>query len=779
MPARLRPLCSLVAAEPHTLGLLSLYEVPRVPQCPRMSLAAELAALIEVASGGCRLGVVVDVSRTQAGFYWTAPTGLEVLELTSEQILDPTKLSGALAEWPAYEDLECIAILPPMNGFESRWHVSEMAVRSLCSIVSSDLPVICVTTSQPVGAHSEWGLRPGSPFAEVLGFGAPTEAITSEPGRRFRRPAVVLQLPFGLLSGDVDRRSYLVLMKLDPADQVGRTVFAISPTLDLTVVTSELAQLLAGARRTENGFALDPPISLERGLLPSVLDPRRSDRSAEASEIGQLARFGDLFDIRPPWSWGTPTIEEPTSESIPALGPRSLVNGSIDPALVDAWVGPGEREMLRDGDLLLSGVTQFVSGRAARYRSTDGPMVGGPFVLVARPKVSLDDRTIRLLMRFIGSSRFIIQLDAVQAGEFEMNVVEILESVVPMPDQPFLEAFEALEAAEVQFRTWLDEAGALMESSMDSPDLGAARVELLRGGSLIRQRAEAASMLDDLGHRVATRYPLPVAHRWRSALAAKGGPDDLRSVLRANEVLHAYLGILAITSAHLADIELGVLADIRKRLSSRRSGLGLGDWRALLEQFSELKSVRRLPDTHPLIEIRGFRADSTVVQASDELWQLRNDVSHLREFAPGELERTTTAAWSSLENLYEAVSFLTDYPLIRVISTRWDSYSKQNEIQYRQLSGDTPIVPVQTMIVADNTVETESLYLLDAHRRLHLLRPLLVGSECPACGHWSTFHPDRITQEGSVEYKSFEHGHPSSPTDVHLGLSAVGLIDSA
>ncbi|MGY9075252.1 MAG: hypothetical protein ACKVHU_20135 [Acidimicrobiales bacterium] len=86
-------------------------------------------------------------------------------------------------------------------------------------------------------------------------------------------------------------------------------------------------------------------------------------------------------------------------------------------------------------------------------------------------------------------------------------------------------------------------------------------------------------------------------------------------------------------------------------------------------------------------------------------------------------------------------------------------------------------MPTQTMDVDDNTIEAASLYIVDCQRGLHLLRPLLVGEECPSCGHWSTFHPDRIETEGAVGHKSFEHGHPAFPADIEKGLISIGLLD--
>ena len=316
-----------------------------------------------------------------------------------------------------------------------------------------------------------------------------------------------------------------------------------------------------------------------------------------------------------------------------------------------------------------------------------------------------------------------------------------------------------------------------MDRSVESDDLVSARDSLLKGSALLRQRSVAAGMLDDLGHRVATRYPLPVAYRWRAALAARGGPEDLRPVLHANEVLHAYLGIMAIISARDAGVQLPALVDIQKRLSRRGPGISLGDWRALVQQFAELKAVKKLPGTHAFVEVRDFMADRMVVEASDRLSVMRNDFSHLREPGPAERREALDGAWHDVQTLYAAAGFVTEYPLIRVVTTRWDTYEGTNMIEFRQLAGDNPVVPLQDMEVADSAVEAGSLYFVDSRNGLHLLRPLVIGEECPKCGHWSTFLPDKWNDSGIVEYKSFEHGHSLEPEGVERGLVEIGLFD--
>ncbi|MEU1785034.1 hypothetical protein ABZ553_03875 [Streptomyces sparsogenes] len=67
-------------------------------------------------------------------------------------------------------------------------------------------------------------------------------------------------------------------------------------------------------------------------------------------------------------------------------------------------------------------------------------------------------------------------------------------------------------------------------------------------------------------------------------------------------------------------------------------------------------------------------------------------------------------------------------------------------------------MPTSTMTVPRNDLEAGSLYLRDSDHELRLLRPFLVGRDCPTCRLWSTVHVDRAPK-GKVILKSLEHGH--------------------
>jgi hypothetical protein len=68
------------------------------------------------------------------------------------------------------------------------------------------------------------------------------------------------------------------------------------------------------------------------------------------------------------------------------------------------------------------------------------------------------------------------------------------------------------------------------------------------------------------------------------------------------------------------------------------------------------------------------------------------------------------------------------------------------------------------------------LYLLDAQRRLHLLRPFLIAMQCAICRNPSTFHIDRVTSAGP-EIKSLEDEHTTTRRDLQNSFARAGLLE--
>lgn len=289
-------------------------------------------------------------------------------------------------------------------------------------------------------------------------------------------------------------------------------------------------------------------------------------------------------------------------------------------------------------------------------------------------------------------------------------------------------------------------------------------------------------MQDDLNKAVTEGYPLPVAYRWRAVTVAWYEKEAIESIKWAHEVLLGYLAIVVLTAMRQQGVEMGHIRDIRHRLSKyKKRGLVIGDWRAILDGAANARAVRKAVSNHPLREFFDFYRNGAVAEASASLTSLRNDGRHWRMLGPNERQAEVEKSLVNLRTVYTAAKFLTTYRLVQVVDARWDGFENTTTIAYEHLRGDNPQVPKGEMVVDQDRIESDSLYLIDPAGGFHLLRPLLVRRECGQCYSWSTFHPDRTLREGGVEYieyKDMERGHTFNGSEQdRRAVRAVGFLD--
>ena len=676
---------------------------------------------------------------------------------------DPQELAAAL-EHPTIAGAQFVLLVPPFGRWESRpsrHDMSEIATKTMANALAAEKRLCSVLPTRTISGRGDPSL-----LSEIVAG---------------RNVSAVMELPAQALMEDVHPAFRVCVVVLDVALPTRTPVLSFPANTDVESVVQEHEQLFSVGGRTTHGFALEEAIDPSQGFLPNQLDPAIERRIEEASILGALIHLGELCEVIRGLSHIHRTRKERRDGDLPVLSGRMIKDGRVTLDDESEWVEASAEPTLQAGDLVIRAIMQPGSSfHVAEVQAYDLPVVAGRYILVLRPHSRLSPAERRVLLHFIRSRRFYEQLPSQRIGSINISKQELAEIRVPFPDSDLLDAFENVESALSDFEAWRVEGTNLLESSLDSEDLADARRQLIGKSNLLRQRAAAGRLLDDLSHRVSTRFPLPVAYRWRSALAARGSPEALRTVLSAQEVLLAYLSFVALVSARVHGEEMGHVRDIRERFTKRRGGVSLGDWRAILEEAANSRMFRSLPESHPFVEVRDYFRDTEIAQASIRLSDLRNDRSHLREYGPRDSDIILEAAWSDLESLFLAAEFITEYPLIRIVETRWDSLESRNEVTYLNLAGDSPIVPREVMSVPSNTVETDSLYLIDSQHQLHLLRPLIMGTECQACGHWSTFHPERVLPNGTVEYKSLEHGHPyQMAPSAGRALAAIGFLEPA
>lgn len=514
-------------------------------------------------------------------------------------------------------------------------------------------------------------------------------------------------------------------------------------------------------------------------------DPTILARRDALSGFGRVLHLGELYEF--PSSMSLPNakrrgllcdIGDDTATRI--LNGRDIErDGSIAPPGEDTvWAKAPNELRLTAGDLVMRTVyapsdpNGLVIGVIT---PEDLPIAASDSLIVMRPRTTLTSQQTDFTITFL---RTPLARTLLGTSGSRVTKQSLAKLPVPQPDRDLTETLDELTVAKERFKAWQTEAESLLNSVFLDETPAAARTRIIKAGRALRLKVEAASLLDDLGHTIRTRFPYPIAARWRDAEALRSTgstADAYTAVLDAAEILLCYAAQLALALTKEEGVALKAVEPIKTKLHGGRSGPGMGDWVTVLRETATSKMLRSLPPAHPLNDLRGLLDKEHIEGARQRLSARRNDQAHLRRVDQVDLPQAIHEAFKDLKNLMDAAQFLADWPLVHVTEVHWDSLTRTSRVRYRELMGDHPVVPTRTETHANNDVEVGSLYLRGHERQLHLLRPFLIGRDCPICRTWSTFHVDRAPTT-TVVLKSLEHGHTVENATLADVIRAVGIL---
>jgi hypothetical protein len=570
-------------------------------------------------------------------------------------------------------------------------------------------------------------------------------------------------------------------------------IFRVPPRPDVAGVEEDFGRLLVrGGGRVTHGYVIRDVPDPHEGLYFERFDPEVLNRRADLAGFGSVDRLGDLY------SWQSMNVNVRNAQTagllcspddpgaVRLISPRDVGrDGAIAPPSEDSnWlrVDRGDEPLLQPGDLVIRRLLAlnpvvphgFI---VAEVTSDDLPAAVTEQVVVLRPAKALEPQQARLAVMFL---RTPLALALAGPGSTIVTANLLTPLPIPQPDEALARALDDLAVVKQQLHDWETEAQTLLDSVFLEKSAALARQRIIGSGRSLRLRVEAASLLDDLGHTVRTRFPYPIAYRWREAEARISAGDShaaYGAVLDTAEILLCYTAQLALALTRECGITLGAVTAIKGKLAGGRSGPGFGDWVSVLSEVTTSRKLSDLPTEHLLNDIATLLATQDAEAARQRLSDSRNDQAHLRRVDPIDLPHATESAFADLTHLVERARFLADWPLLQITEIRWDALARTAAVQYRELMGDHPVVPTRAMAAASNDLETGSLYLRDPEGDLHLLRPFLIGRDCPTCRTWSTFHVDRV-RKAAVILKSLEHGHVVEETTPAAStvLRQVGLL---
>lgn len=562
------------------------------------------------------------------------------------------------------------------------------------------------------------------------------------------------------------------------------------PDGNTDMVRDDFQRLLArDGGSTSYGFVVRDAIAPGESLAYERHDPRVLERRTDLAAFGSTVLLSELFEVvraglnvAEDWTKTLDRFEEGLTR---VLRGRDIGNaGSISAPDEDTrWAAIAKDRMLEPGDFVARAFTNPNDHRGlvvAEVSEADLPCaVASSSVIALRPLMPLSEEQRIMALLFLRSSLVRDLLRAEGASGFHVSPSSLRRLPIPIPDEAMGAAVCDLNRAASQLQQWKSDVDALLKSVFADDSAAAARKRIVETGRTLRLRVEAASLLDDLGYTVRTRFPYPIAFRWRT-FEAEVSHGTTRaaydSALECAEVLLGYAALSAMAFAHWEACDLKSRMEITAKLSSGRTGPGFGDWVNVLDEVSNSRGFRAVPAESPLAMFRGVLSNgSDAHDARVRLAARRNDEAHLRRVDESGIPAALEEVRSDLETLLEAFEFLADLPLVHITAAQWDSLRGDGVVQLRELMGDHAVVPSKTIRSDDPDLEIGSLYLLGAEGHLHLIRPHLIGRLCPECRNWSTFHVDQV-RGGVATLKSLEHGHTMVDEDCVEALYAVDLL---
>jgi hypothetical protein len=446
-------------------------------------------------------------------------------------------------------------------------------------------------------------------------------------------------------------------------------------------------------------------------------------------------------------------------------------------------IAPIDSYLLKVGDICLPTIQSVQRPlKAVFVTEADLPAATSDKVVILRPKPSTSEEQLKILYAYLRSSDAVEQLAAHSSrlgGDFRTES-GLPSMQVPIPDEVLGLALRSLENSIQQFRTWADEAAKVRDSLFTFSSISESRSQILAIGSTTKRRVEAAHSASDLFYRIRTQFPHAVAFRWRTVESSIPDLEGYQSVLECAENLMGYLSGLVILHSRLVEgAEIKAIRQLGEKLAQNpKHGVSMGDWVNIVREGANSRTLRSASVSTPFFEAANLlRGDKEAEQAIQQLSKLRNDHAHGRGPKGETVQTAFQEAKSILEQLFQSLEFLADYPLRYIESTRRDSMRKITRFSYRNMMGDHPLAYLEEAEGDFPNLETGSLYLFDRNSQPHLARPFFVMRTCPVCHTRSTFMIEKYDDKsGTCTIKSLEHGHSVIDSEIATAFKYVGML---
>lgn len=360
-------------------------------------------------------------------------------------------------------------------------------------------------------------------------------------------------------------------------------IFRVPPRPDGALVTEDFRRLLKrGGGRGQFGYVLRDLPPPGDSLAFDRHDPAVNAKRAELSVLGAAVAADEIFDrVRPGIHVNDDRDRlhaEAVNGAIRVIKGRDLrSDGTLAPAddSVDWACVPPDRELMA-GDIILPeilGRGDRGGLRAVELADSDLPAAASNNIVTLRPKRALSHAERVLILSFLRSQLARDLADAATGGAVHLTWSALRELPVPQPDEVLTAALDDLDKAATLFETWRSEAPALLESVFTDDSAASTRARIVGTGRITRLRSDAAALLDDAAYTFRTRFPYPVAYRWREVEAAVSAREFItayRAIVESAEVMLCYVANVGLAVSRVTGIPPRDREDDSRQAALRR-----------------------------------------------------------------------------------------------------------------------------------------------------------------------------------------------------------------
>ena len=574
---------------------------------------------------------------------------------------------------------------------------------------------------------------------------------------------------------DRHRMATLVIWK-----EVGPLTFYKLVEPELKDLRFRLPLLLGGKGRVTSGFVFSGELDLHKPTLFDSYNPDQDPMMGVGRSLSEIAEVlrGPRIIVDESSTLKCFVADCITSDLIPDY--RKLVH-----VCNNTPVSPGMH--IQHGDLVLKSQTDS-SGRLILARLEEEPvsLLFDDTLIVIRfkPEVPIHTRDLVFAILQSPAAARVLFLQGMQPlHDLDSEWVKSLRLPI---EHDTVEDYLKIHQMRSEFAMWMERADSLLQGLLgeDSPE--SIRHRIQEREKQLRLIYRAGKSIESTDHLIAHYYPRPLSFVWAEYRASvrsdsKAYYERMAKIRKAGETLVAFLALVA--SSYARQLGKGVFGGYRLSRSGERPkrGFDFGTWRALFDAACR-KVVELRGDQNHIPDFCVFVKDTSWRNAITSLNDIRNEDSHLRLSNP-ELVIKVKNAESHLNLMFEKVAFLTDWSLRIVDTVRWNSFTKTSTISFRELHGATVHLETEDCMVAEERLESGSLYMVNklGQQHWHLLNPFLLFLECPDHHFESVFHLDSLgrSEKGADEVvlRSFEFNSTISCSSFNGLFRDEGLME--